>query len=1192
MFKMNDIDWKEMQYSLKQLHFTLTDVQNKEIEMQKVLNSSLNLYYKCKRKIFLYIKNTLGFLGLNRTYQYNDTIKVDIKTANSEELYIFGPLKDYLLLFRNNLNNLFRFTNIITNEEQDTISFLLMHFFYEDITLNESSDVLNFIYKNHLTNELNNYCDCFYLDNFINPSSFTAKLTKQLLHRNEVKLYISHLLSSLINDFEEFYEKNDKVNIVLDIDVLENCLKKKNVIPGGPEKDDDSKKKLLFIKSKTTIGFSNNIPEMTKINDSESSLAKRQSVFGVPEKKQKGIEILNDNKINHIFNTDYDYTEKTLKNLLKKVDNTGYKLIYLRQLKQINNSHCKNMFSIKPFREKMKKLVEYKKIFSYYNENYKTIKYFISSLINNIIKYKDFTPKLVNTAYKAIYSFFRINYQNINSFDMNLFMINYLFEYIVIPTLKCPEVNELLVKEKIFNYKTHKDLIPIINILRHIAQCYFFIEDDYKILNTFIVEQHYYLQNFFIDLTSSFDNQIYLDQVKYENIFTNENYQTMCLSREEIKIFIDHFKEMEFEDEKGDLAQMVEDSTRLTEDKRTDKFSTQQYFVFTNLNYNGERKNALKIEKKKEKNTSFVGEGEEMLFVENIKNCINYVLVNCPPIPNELTNAEFGELFNRLNSNIFYHKDEYKDTFGNKNIPLAWYSNYIINIMEKLPQQYQRNNYLLLYTEMNSEIKEQREKIANKNDVLSIDLSGEINTFKKMVKIYKHQLKLCKTLDLNSKVVYFIKNAQLPICLMTAKDKFDSVYSLFGKEASKPFMEGEAKEILIDIQSNCIHAKYETKTPKLSFVDQSNIKQLKSICHVNTIKEFNKKIQEYIGDITADIFSKITDSQNSNTNKTKANEVIEKYINFIDDILKDNYKHFFISKESKSADKKQKIFLKKIHSYILRKISLGLRKHGSSYFIILEDKKFKDKCLELRWLDPVENLTIDPSMVSNAQINLGRELIKKMDKERAGPRIIKYFSKAVNLMVKMITFTTGREDISIDDFLPIMVYLFISVGPGNVISNFGSATYFLLSDEENENTGYSLANIEGCINFIKQYSEVKCGMSKEEFTENCKKSLQKYCITEYLYNNSKKTEVENYEYQEEQNQIINNYEEEGNYINEGENKIIEKEEGNQVENKEGDQEENREENQEGNQEINHEGNEEENQELIQEGNNIINENNM
>ena len=449
--------------------------------------------------------------------------------------------------------------------------------------------------------------------------------------------------------------------------------------------------------------------------------------------------------------------------------------------------------------------------------------------------------------------------------------------------------------------------------------------------------------------------------------------------------------------------------------------------------------------------------------------------------------------------------------------------------MEKLPTEYMRNNYSKLFNEINEEIRNQRAKIASKNDVLSIDLSGEINTFKKMVKIYKHQLKRSKTLDLNSKVLYFIKNAQLPICLMTGKERFDSIYELYGKETSKKYMECEEKEIMIDTQSGCIHGKYEAKNSRMSNVEQNKLKLYKDTCHVNTIDEFIKKIQEYIGDITEDIFSRIND--NKFTNKTKANEVLEKYINFIDDILRDKYRLFFISKDSKSADKKQKIFLKKIYSYILRKISLSLRKHESSYFIILEDKKFNDKCLQLRWLDPIDNLTIDPSMVTATQINLGRDLIRKMDKERAGPRIIKYFSKAVNLIVKMITFTTGREDISIDDFLPIMVYLFISVGPGNVISNFGSATYFLLSDEENENTGYSLANIEGCINFIKHYNETKCKMSKEEFNERCKASLQKYSMNSFLSNAVKKSE-ENNEY-EEQNKINDNNE--GNYINEEEN---------------------------------------------------------
>ena len=550
--------------------------------MQKVLNSSLNLYYKCKRKILLNIDNTLGFLGLNRRIEYNDKIKVDVKTANSDELYVFGPLKEYLLLFRNDLGNLYKFINFLTEDEQEKISLLLMHFFYEDITVNESSDTLNYIYHTLLTNDLGKYCDSFYLDDFINPHSFTGKMTKQLIYRNEIKLYISHILFSLINDLEESCEKNNKINITLDLEFLENVLKKRKVLPGG---DSSINSKKILAKTKTTFN-STIVPDLTKKSE-DTSLSKRKNVFGVPEKKEKGIDILSKEQINRIFNEEYDYTEKTLKSFLKKVGDNNYKLIYLRQLKQINNTNSKNIFSIKSFKEKILNNIESRKLFSYYYENLKSIKTFISSIIFNINNFKDSEPKLIKTAYKAIYNFFHVNYQNINAFDMNIFLINYLFEYIILPTLRCPEINESLNKEKIFNYKTHKDLQPIINILRHVAQCRFFIEDDYKMLNTFIVEQHYLLQNYFTEMIMGIEKQIYFDQKRSENIFENENYLTMCLSREELKIFINHYKEMEFQDEKGELDQMIRDSVRVTEDNRSDKFSTFQYFVFININYDG-----------------------------------------------------------------------------------------------------------------------------------------------------------------------------------------------------------------------------------------------------------------------------------------------------------------------------------------------------------------------------------------------------------------------------------------------------------------------------------------------------------------------------------------------------------------------------------------------------------------------------
>ena len=1099
-----DIDWRDLQYSLKQLHISLTDVQNKEIEMQKVLNTSLTLYYKYKRKILFYINNIQGFMGINKNIQYSDTTKVNIEGANKEENYIFGPLKTYLFLFRNNFENLFNFIAFLKPEEYQKISVLLTHFFYEDITLNESSNALNHVYYTLLSHELNNFCDSYFIDGYINPHSFTAKMTEQLLQRNEIKLYISHILSNSIKDIEEYCEKYFLMNMTLDLEVVGKCIHLN-------EKNAAEKEKMHTLqKSKTMLTSSQN-PGAEKKNFPDTPLAKRQSVFGVPEKKKGEIEILSKDKINKIFKEDFDYTEKTLKNLMKKVDNNVYKMVYLRQLNQINNPDCKNIFSIKSFQDKLKEKGDYTKLFTYYDQNLKTIKNIITSIINNIIKFKDFVPNLIKTAYMAIYNYFNTSYQNMNYFEVNLFMINFLFEYIIIPTLKCPEINELLVKEKIFELKTHQDLSTIIYILRHIANCQFFVEDDYKMLNTFIVEQHVYLQNYFSDLTQNFQRQIFNRMKSSDYILPNENYQTMCLSREEIQIFINHFKEMEFEDEKEELKRMVEDSDRLIRDNRNDKFSTQQFFVFLNLNYNGERQKNLKIEKKVEKYTSIDIEGDEKLFVENVKNCINYVLVNVPPIRDELKDAEFEGLFSHLNDVINYHKDEYKDTFGNKNIPLSWYSNYIINILDKLPKSYSNDNYLKLFKEMNNEIMEQRQIIANKNNVLSIDLSGEIDTFKKMVKIYKHQLKLCKTLDLNAKVLYFVEKADLPICMMNGSFQFDTVYDLLGQDEAKKYSEVNMEELLIETQPNCIHTKYESKNPKMSNSDKKKLSSYKERSHANTVSEFTKLIERYILQIVDDIFSKIKSKKNEYINKTKANEILENYIVFIDDISKEKYKEFFISKNERSSSKKQKDFLNKVQLYILRKISLSIKKQGKSfeYYIDYEDAKFKDKCLQLRWLDPVDNLSIDPSMVSNTQINLARDFIRKMDRERAGPKIIKYFSKAVNIIVKMITFTTGREDLSIDDFLPIMVFLFISVGPVNVISNFGNATYFMLSSEENENTGYNLANIEGCINFINMYNEEKCGMTKEEFNENCKKSLQMNSMSEYLNSSSKKeSEVE------------------------------------------------------------------------------------
>ena len=74
---------------------------------------------------------------------------------------------------------------------------------------------------------------------------------------------------------------------------------------------------------------------------------------------------------------------------MKKVENNIYKLIYLGQLNQINNTDCKSIFSLQGFKDKFKEKRDYSKLYTFYCQNLNLIKNFISSLTNNIIGFKD-----------------------------------------------------------------------------------------------------------------------------------------------------------------------------------------------------------------------------------------------------------------------------------------------------------------------------------------------------------------------------------------------------------------------------------------------------------------------------------------------------------------------------------------------------------------------------------------------------------------------------------------------------------------------------------------------------------------------------------------------------------------------------------------------------------------------------------
>ena len=114
------------------------------------------------------------------------------------------------------------------------------------------------------------------------------------------------------------------------------------------------------------------------------------------------------------------------------------------------------------------------------------------------------------------------------------------------------------------------------------------------------------------------------------------------------------------------------------------------------------------------------------------------------------------------------------------------------------------------------------------------------------------------------------------------------------------------------------------------------------------------------------------------------------------------------------------------------------------------------------------------------QLEIAQIYIKKMDKERYYMNVLKYFLKAINVIVKMIEFNTGKTDSSVEDFLPIIVYLIIKTCPENMISNLQFAKYFITQKDSNSMFGYSLVNYETCINFLKNTCKMKFNIEKRK----------------------------------------------------------------------------------------------------------------
>ena len=1038
---MYNNNWKLLQDYIKKINLTNSDLKEKEIEKEKEFNSLVTLFYKSKKKLRILNDNNIYNLGLDNTIDEN-LIKKKIKVSSeSSSLNYYILIQSYLLEFRDNFELLFKFISLLNKEEEKIISKFLVHFFFEDITKSDSSNKLNQFISQIIIKDSNNW-DENLNDNFLNEDYFISLIFKEFLYRHEIKVYLNYIFKDLIKNL--FFENQDKNYLTFKFSELfgifkfERALKKGNTY--NNLNNNIQKRGSMTINRENLLLINEDHIELKKIYKENLIILKNMTKF-------------NSRNLKHLYNIESNEIKKHL----------IYKQLLL--LTNINKKKAYNYFSNEEFINIIERTANKEYILPKYIKNMKNVNKFFIDFIAKLKKFSINTPNILKNTIKKIYFEISKKFPLKSEYEINSYVVYYFIHYLIIPFLEIPEKNEFFSSKIQLTSFNHNSLETIILLFEQISKGDFFnIETNlyYTNLNQIILNVSFEIHQFLLNIIKE-------EKGIFEYDFKNEEkeiYKTFCLSKKEIEIFLKKYEDLKKDlKSKSKYEQMIMNKELILSKNNIDN-EYENYYVFIHKEYDKSKEQEIKIENKNE----IIGETKTN-FIEEIKICINNIFNNIPTLSQTTNSFYVEDLFNILDLKLNYHKKEYKNILISENLPLTWFSDYIIKNIKKLPDEYKNENYKNLFNEMYEEENKNLKILLNKKLIISTEFSSLIESLKKNILILKYDLKNCKICLFKTKVKDFIQNAEIKICLTNEIEKNEF---LIGKQLNKE--NNSDKKITIKKIEQCIHGNDNI----MKLAKNLGIGYKKITGHCFSVKDFINKMLEFKEDILNDIF-------NYESNFTKANDIIQLYIKYAEEILinDEKYKYYFISKNEEKKEEKINKFLSELKRYIIIEISnnLNVDKLNENNYL------YNLKCRKYLWLK-LEDFKIDKNKVSENQMKIALKYIKRMDNEYYYLDILKVFLKVINIIIKMLQFTSGKIDSSVEDFLPIIIYLIIQSKPEHLYFNLAFSKYFISSNDLNSMFGYALTNLETSINFINSITFKQFNIDKHLFHEKCFKSLQ------------------------------------------------------------------------------------------------------
>ena len=1078
--------WKKIKISLEiknSLESSLKFMKKKTLEQFMANYCEI---YKYKIALYLFSKKTNKIL-LNKDYFPEDYNNIEI-CDDSKELCYDSYLKDFLFYFRENNVELVKIIDLLPKDEKNDFAFFLCQLFYGNFinTKSRQDELLLLIYLllEKEINELKSPME----DRFLNES-FMDYFFRAFLHREEVKNYLNIVLISEIENINRACFGYNSMDMVL--------------ISRTHYKD--------FMDNKHNYSFYDMEKQIFYVNETfHSKIVNNQASYSdnflIVEKDLED-KIMNDKvslntvrKINYenininsillpeFFNEiNHDYIKK----LLHKEKDQFMRSFYMNQLKFNKNDsfifNCRDFYYERMVKEKIISRIAIEN----YNKEYKLIIKFLNNVLKNL-ENKNIIPFSIKIICKLIYILFKKKFPKITEFQLFILIGRFLFDKIINPIFENVELSCLYEKE-IISFDTRKTLVDIYFVFRKLIKGELFTSkqyENYKIFNQFILDNFSRVKNIFqnlIDVTipqkilSLIDNSIKEKKPTNnnktsasKNVIDFNSQKCICFTVYHLLLFyniVNNNKNI-FIKEGTELEKIFNELSKYIPQM---EINNNKFYIITKEEFEIEIKPSFvkektKLPKKEEILNKLKLQIMKLLSDIQIKNNWNYLVF--------LDTKQTFEYINRYLLEIEKKK---------RLIPLNWYSKYILENLNLIEEKYKRNDYQLLYEEIEFDILKLITKLKNLNGFLSVHINKRFLVLENKKQRLKSQYEKIKLIILKLKTILFIEKAEIDLCFIDGK-KYNELQKTINKknESNVNYDTPIIKEI-----NNCLHSKIKDEK-YLYLINEEELNQY----HVHKVKEFIYKLSSYSKLISEEIMHYVinqrAESKNKNSiasiNKGELNNIISFIISSKDAII--NFMKYLetimlsspILKPFQSKEEKEQAS-KYILDYIAKSLSYSIYQEKP----LSIDTNFYQKCCILSSFVKPSHFKLSDELEDK---NILRDIIYhfvKVEELKIPNDILEEFEKAINLISSLFNLFFGQEKNGIDNKLNMVIYCIILTKPKRLIFNTYFCKFFLMNEDINGNFSFHISQIEKAINIISKIDAQFLNLSDEEFNEKCLK---------------------------------------------------------------------------------------------------------